>query len=75
MRTYQYTAFNVLDRYNILYGRHKRDAGVGLGRRRRFLHSYGFRFSTTFWKVFVIELRSSVVFYIAQTVMDFERDV
>jgi hypothetical protein len=37
MRTYQHTAFNVLDRYDIMYGGHKSDAGVGSGRRRRFL--------------------------------------
>jgi hypothetical protein len=37
MRTYQYTAFTVLDRYDIFYGGHKSDAGVGSGRRRRFL--------------------------------------
>jgi len=36
MRTYQYTAFAVLDRYDILYGGHKSDAGVGSGRRLRF---------------------------------------
>jgi hypothetical protein len=28
MRTYQHTAFTVLDRYDILYGVYKRDAGV-----------------------------------------------
>jgi hypothetical protein len=28
MRTYQYTAFIVLDGYDILYGGHKSDAGV-----------------------------------------------
>jgi hypothetical protein len=33
MRTYQHTAFTVLDRYDIFYGGHKSDAGVGLGRR------------------------------------------
>jgi len=27
---------------------HESDAGVGSGRRRRFLDFYGFRFSTTF---------------------------
>jgi hypothetical protein len=47
MRTYQHTAFTVLDRYDVLYGGHKSDAGVGSGRRRRFLDLYGFRFSTT----------------------------
>jgi hypothetical protein len=41
----------VLDRYDKLYGGHKSDAGVGSGRRRRFLDSYGFRFSTTFERV------------------------
>jgi hypothetical protein len=37
MRTYQYTTFTVLDRYDTLYAVHKSDAGVGSGRRRRFL--------------------------------------
>jgi hypothetical protein len=37
MRTYHYTAFTVLDRYDTLYAVHKGDAGVGSGRRRRFL--------------------------------------
>jgi hypothetical protein len=46
MRTYQNTAFTVLDRYDTLYAVHKSDAGVGSGRRRRFLNSYGFGFST-----------------------------
>jgi hypothetical protein len=45
MRTYQHTASAVLDRYDILYGGHKSDAGVGLWRRRRSLDLYGFRFS------------------------------
>jgi hypothetical protein len=36
MRTYQYTAFTVLDRYDTLYAVHKSDAGGGSGRRRRF---------------------------------------
>jgi hypothetical protein len=30
MRTYQHTAFTVLDRYDILYGGHKSDTGVGI---------------------------------------------
>jgi hypothetical protein len=38
MRTYQYTAFTVLDRYDVLYAGHKSDASVGSGRRRRFLN-------------------------------------
>jgi hypothetical protein len=37
MHSYQDTAFAVLDKYDILYGGHKTDAGVGSGRRRRFL--------------------------------------
>jgi hypothetical protein len=37
MRTYQYTAFTLLDRYDMLYAGHKSDVGVGSGRRRRFL--------------------------------------
>jgi hypothetical protein len=37
MRTSQHNAFAALNRYDILYGGHKSDAGVGSGRRRRFL--------------------------------------
>jgi hypothetical protein len=37
MRSCQHTVFTVLDRYDILYSGHKSDAGVGSGRRRRFL--------------------------------------
>jgi hypothetical protein len=33
MRTYQHIAFTVLDTYDIFYGGHKSDAGVGSGRR------------------------------------------
>jgi hypothetical protein len=73
MRTYQNTAFAVHDRYDMFYGGHKSDAGVGPGRRRRFLDLYGFRFSTTLWNVFVIQLRDSFVFSVVQTVMEFER--
>jgi len=29
MRTYQHTAYTVLDRYDVLHGGHKSDAGVG----------------------------------------------
>jgi tRNA A58 N-methylase Trm61 len=47
MRTYQRTVFTVLAKYGILYGGHIIDAGVGSGRRRRFLDLYGFRFSAT----------------------------
>jgi len=72
MRTYQHTAFTVLDRYHTLYGGHKSDAGVGSGRRRRFLDWYGFWISTTLWNVFVIELRDSVVFSVVQTVMEWK---
>jgi hypothetical protein len=64
MRTYQRTAFAVFDRYDIFYVGNKSDAGVGSGRRRRFLDLYGFRFSTMLWHAFVIELRDSVVFSI-----------
>jgi hypothetical protein len=49
------------------------DASVGSGRRRRFFDWYGFRFSTTLWDVFVLELRDSIVFSVVQTVMEFER--
>jgi hypothetical protein len=68
MCSYQHTAFTVFYRYDTLYTGHKSDASVGLGRRRRYLDWYGFRFSTTFWKVFVIELRDSVVFSVVQRV-------
>jgi hypothetical protein len=37
MRTYQHTTFADLDRYDIFHGGYKSDAGVGSGRRRRFL--------------------------------------
>jgi len=37
IRTYQHTAFTVLDRYDILYGGHESDAAGGSGRRRRLL--------------------------------------
>jgi hypothetical protein len=37
MRSYQHTAFVVLERYDTLYGGDKNDAGVGSGSRRRFL--------------------------------------
>jgi len=50
MRTYQHNAFPLLDRYDIFSSGHKTDAGVGSGRRRRFLVWYGSRFSTTLWK-------------------------
>jgi hypothetical protein len=68
MRTYQHPAFAIVDRYDTLYCGHKSDAGVGSGRRRRFLHLHGFRFSTTFYSVFVTELRDSVVFSVVKTV-------
>jgi hypothetical protein len=67
MRTYQHTTFAVIDRYDIFYGGYKSDAGVGSGRRYRFLNSYGFRFSTTLWNI-LIELRDSVVFSVIKTV-------
>jgi len=51
MRSYQDTASAVLDRYDILYGGHKSDAGVGSGRCRRFVNRYGFCFSTSLWNV------------------------
>jgi hypothetical protein len=37
MRSCQHTVINVLDRYDIFYGGHKSDAGVGSGSWRRFL--------------------------------------
>jgi hypothetical protein len=73
MRTYQYTAFIFLDRYDTLYAVHKSDAGVGSGRRRRFLDLYGFGFSTMFWNVIVKEPRDSVVLSVVETVLEFER--
>jgi len=39
--------------YDILFAEDESDAGVGSGRRRRFLYWHGFRFSTTWWNVFV----------------------
>jgi hypothetical protein len=69
MCTYQHTAFTVRDRYGILYAGHKSDVGVGSGRRRRFLGSYGFRFSTTLPNVFLKELSDSVVFSVVQTLL------
>jgi hypothetical protein len=68
MRTYQHPAFAIVDRYDILYGGHKSDAGVGSGRRCWFLDLYGFGFSTSLWNVSVIELRDSVGFLVAKTV-------
>jgi len=47
MRTYQHTAFAVLDSYDIFCGGHKSVTGVGSMRRRRFLDWYGFPYSTT----------------------------
>jgi hypothetical protein len=44
MRSSQHNAYIVLDRYDVLYTREETDAGVGSGRRRRLLDSYGFRF-------------------------------
>jgi hypothetical protein len=64
MRTYQHTDFAVLDIYDIFYGGNKSDAGVGSGRLRRFLDWYVYRFSTTLWNVFIIELRDSFVFLV-----------
>jgi len=68
MRTYQNTAFAVLYRYDIFYGGHQIDAGVGSGRRRRFFYLYGFCFSTTLWNVFVIEPRDSLFISVIQKV-------
>jgi len=42
MRSYQHPAFTVLDKYDILYFGNKSDAGVGSGRRCRFLYWNGF---------------------------------
>jgi len=47
MRTYQHSAYTVLDRYILKCG-HKSDAGVGSGRRNGFLDCHGFRFLSTF---------------------------
>jgi len=73
MSTYQHTAFAVLERYDIFYGGHECDFGIRSWRLRRFLDWYRFRFSTTLWNVFVMELRNSVLFSVVQTVMEFER--
>jgi hypothetical protein len=73
MRTYQHTASTLLERCDILDGRHKSDAGVGSGRRRRFWDLCGFRFPTTFWNGFLIDLRDSVVFSVVQSIMELER--
>jgi hypothetical protein len=62
MRTYQHTTVDVLDRYDVFYAGYKSDAGAGSGRQRRFLDTYGFKFSTTLGVVFLIELRDSFVF-------------
>jgi len=70
MRTYQLTAFVVLDRYVILSGGHNSDAGVGSGCGRPFIDFYGFGFSSTLWNVFVMEMRDSVAFSVVQTVME-----
>jgi hypothetical protein len=56
MRTCQHIAVTVLDKYDILFAENKSDAGVGSGRRRRYLDLYGLRLSTTLWNVFVIEV-------------------
>jgi hypothetical protein len=56
-----------------LYAEDKSDAGVGTERRRQFLNRHEFRFSTTLWNAFLIELLDSVVFSVVQTVMEFER--
>jgi hypothetical protein len=72
MRTYQCTAFTVLDKYDTLYVVHKSDASVGSGRRRRFLDWYLFYLSITLWNVFVIDLRDSVLFSVVQMFMLFE---
>jgi hypothetical protein len=42
IRTYQHTALTVLNRDDIYYSGHKRDAGVGSGRQRQFLNTCGF---------------------------------
>jgi hypothetical protein len=72
MRTYQHTAFTVPDRYDIFYLGYNFDAGVGLGRRRRFLDLYGFRFSKKLRNMFLIEVCNFIVFSAVETVMEFE---
>jgi hypothetical protein len=69
MRTYQHTALTLPDRQDVLYTGHESDADVGSGRRRRFSDFNGFRFSTTLYKVFLIELHDSVVFSVVETVL------
>jgi hypothetical protein len=69
---HSHTLINIQQRFKY-HGGHKSDAGVGSRRRRRFLDSHGFRFSTTLWNEFLIELRDSLVFSVVETVMKFER--
>jgi len=69
MCTSQFTAFTFVVRYGILYAGHESNAGVGSVRWRRFLDLYGFRFSTKFQNVFVIEMRDSFVFSVVQTAL------
>jgi len=66
-RTYQYTAFAVLeDMIYCLADTKVTPASVqGVG--------FDFRLSTTLWNVFLTELRDSVVFSVVQTVIEFQR--
>jgi hypothetical protein len=45
MRTSKRIAYPVLDWYDVLYIGEETDDSIGLGRRRRVLDSYEFRFS------------------------------
>jgi hypothetical protein len=69
MRTSYHNAFTVFDWYDVMDTGEETDAGVGSGRRRRFLVWYGFSFSTTLANVFVIEMHDSVVFSAVRTIL------
>jgi hypothetical protein len=73
MRTYHHTTFKLLNGYDILYGGQKSDAGFCAWRRRRFLDSYGFCFSSTLLNVFVTEMWDSVVFGSTDGPLKFQR--
>jgi hypothetical protein len=51
MRTYQHTAFTLLDMYDIFYGGVKSVSGIGSGSQRLFLDWYAFRSSPSLWDV------------------------
>jgi hypothetical protein len=69
MRSYQQTVCTDLDTYDILYAGHKTDTGVGLGCQRRFLDSCGFPLFSSYWNIFLTEMRYSIVFSVVQTIL------